>query len=217
MTERAYTPPLGTGSTADYDRALRRWTREMVWREAMLGILVPRPGEVILDMGCGTGSFAIMLKQRHPDVSVIAIDPDSEALEIAERKAEAVNVEIDWRHGFGGDVQDASADAVISSLVLHQMPVAAKSACLATMHAAVRPGSRMLVADYGFQAGLMRFLFSMTIQLLDGVEDTQPNADGILPLLFEEAGFADIACRKQIRTWTGMIEIFSGHRRWTRS
>lgn len=34
MSDLAYTPPLGTGDTADYDRAIRRWTREMRWRRA---------------------------------------------------------------------------------------------------------------------------------------------------------------------------------------
>ena len=36
MNARAYTPPLGKGSTADYDRAIRLWTRETLWRRATL-------------------------------------------------------------------------------------------------------------------------------------------------------------------------------------
>jgi hypothetical protein len=51
LNERAYTPPLGTGDTADYDRAIRRWTREMRWRRAMIGLLAPRAGETIVDVG----------------------------------------------------------------------------------------------------------------------------------------------------------------------
>ena len=40
---QSYTPPLGTGSTKDYDRAIRLWTREKRWRAAMLAALAPKP------------------------------------------------------------------------------------------------------------------------------------------------------------------------------
>jgi Cu+-exporting ATPase len=29
--------------------------------------------------------------------------------------------------------------------------------------------------------GLMRLAFRLTVQRLDGIDDTQPNADGVLP------------------------------------
>jgi hypothetical protein len=35
---QAFTPPLGTGDTQDYDRAIRIWTRELRWRGAMLDL-----------------------------------------------------------------------------------------------------------------------------------------------------------------------------------
>ena len=115
MTEAQYTPPLGTGDTADYDRAIRRWTREMRWRGAMLELLAARAGETILDIGCGTGSFAVMLKAASPDAVVIGIDPDAEALSIARDKAQSASVSIEWRQGFARDLEAAAADAVVSS------------------------------------------------------------------------------------------------------
>ena len=97
MTETSYTPPLGSGDTADYDKAIRRWTREMRWRGAMLDLLAARAGETILDIGCGTGSFAVMLKAASPNATVIGIDPDAEALSIARDKAQSASVSIAWR------------------------------------------------------------------------------------------------------------------------
>lgn len=211
MTAQTYTPPLGTGDTADYDRAIRRWTREMRWRQAMLAALEPAPGETIIDVGCGTGSFAVMLKSLAPGSAVIGIDPDDEALAIARAKAAAAGVDIEWRKGFARDVA-GPVDAIVSSLVFHQMPLAEKRAGMAAISAALRPGGRVLIADYGRQRGLMRLLFRMTIQRLDGVEDTQPNADGILPDLIREVGFEQVREIGRVPTVTGSITLLEGVR-----
>ena len=132
---QSYTPPLGTGSTKDYDRAIRLWTREKRWRAAMLAALAPKAGETVVDVGCGTGSFALMLKQAEPRTQVIGLDPDAEALDIARHKAAVRRADIDWRQGFARDVAPGTADAVVSSLVLHQMPVREKALMAAAARA----------------------------------------------------------------------------------
>jgi len=212
MSEDAYTPPLGTGDTADYDRAIRRWTREMRWRRAMIDALAPRAGETIVDVGCGTGSFAVLLKAAAPEALVLGIDPDAEALAIARVKADAARTDVSWERGFARDIGARSADAIVSSLMVHQVPMAEKRAGLAAMHAALRPGGRLVIADYGRQRGLMRLLFRLTIQRLDGVTDTQPNADGLLPDLVRAAGFANVREPDRVHTVTGTIALITADR-----
>lgn len=209
MPAHDYTPPLGTGDTADYDRAIRRWTREHRWRAAMLRLLAPAAGETIIDIGCGTGSFALLVRQHSPEAQVIGIDPDTEALRIAAAKAEAAGIRVELRQGFADDLPEGAADAIVSSLVFHQVALPEKQRMLAAMRTALRPGGRLLVADYLRQTGLMRLLFRATIQRLDGVADTQPNADGILPDLIRCAGFTDIAQPWSIPTLTGSIGILT--------
>ena len=52
MTDAAFTPALGRPEfTDDYDRAIRTWPRECVWRSALLAQVAPRHGETILDVG----------------------------------------------------------------------------------------------------------------------------------------------------------------------
>lgn len=212
MAEREYTPPLGSGDTADYDRAIRRWTREERWRSAMLAALTPRSGETILDIGCGTGTFAILLKRAQADAAVIGIDPDEEALAIARKKARLADIDIEWRRGFADEVPPGTAHAAVSSLVFHQVPLTGKAAALAAIHAALRPGGRLVIADYGRQRGLMRLLFRLTIQRLDGVEDTQPNADGALPELVRAAGFVNVEEPFRVATVTGSIGLITALR-----
>jgi len=209
---QAFTPALGTGDTEDYDRAIRRWTRELRWRGAMLDLLAARSGETIADVGCGTGSFAILLKTLHPEVTVVAIDPDEQALGIARDKASREGVEIDWRQGFADALPPQGADAVTSSLVFHQVPLVGKRSGMVAMHRALKPGGRLVLADYGRQAGLMRLLFRLTVQRLDGVADTQLNADGVLPGLIAGAGFVEVTERERIHTITGTIAILTAHK-----
>lgn len=122
---------------------------------------------------------------------IIGIDPDEEALAIARAKGDAAAADLHWERGFARDIGSRSADAVVSSLMFHQVPMAEKRAGLAAMHAAFRPGGRFVIADYGRQWALMRLLFRLIIQRLDGVADTQPNADGGLPEFVRASGFGN--------------------------
>lgn len=209
--ERSFTPALGLRAlTPLYDGAIRFFTRESVWREALVDQLGLKAGERVLDVGCGTGSLAIRLKQAHPDLLVTGLDPDEKVLDRARAKAEARGVQIDWRQGFARDAGDIGAifDKVVSSLVFHQVPMIEKKAGIAAMVAAVRPGGEIHIADYARQGTvLMHTLFRM-IQALDGRENTQANADGAIErLLGAEAPLAAEPTRT-FDTPTGRISLF---------
>lgn len=216
MSNTAFTPALGSGSlTGAYDLAIRLLTRERRWREGLLAQVAPGSGETILDVGCGTGSLAIMLKRAAPGARVIGLDPDSQILAIAADKAKRAGVNIEWRQGFASDAAafTGGIDKAVSSLVFHQIPLAGKSESLAAMFAAVRPGGEVHIADYARQPGrLMRFLFRLTVQMVDGKADTQPNVDGALET--ELAALTETQVRPSlvVSTLTGAISLFSATR-----
>jgi len=66
---------------------LGRWLREAVW--GRLGTAF-RPGDHVLELGCGTGEDAVWLAQR--DVHVLATDASPAMLEVAQRKAKVAGV-----------------------------------------------------------------------------------------------------------------------------
>lgn len=215
--ERAFTPALGRGPTRLYDAALRVFARERRWRGAVIDAVAAATPTAVLDVGCGTGTLAIGMASRIPGALVAGLDPDTEALAIAERKAASVGPHVDWRIGFASDAaldgRAGAFDVVTCTLVLHQVPLAGKAAGLSAMLAALRPGGRLVLADYSEQrTPLMRALFRLTVQRIDGREDTQPNADGVLPRLIAEAGFADVAESMVIPTPSGSISIFTARR-----
>lgn len=65
MNDSAYIPALGRREwTGMYDWVIAAMTRERVWRSLVLTTLDARTGEVIVDLGAGTGSLGIMIKKK---------------------------------------------------------------------------------------------------------------------------------------------------------
>ncbi len=213
---RDFTPAVPLLSA--YDPIVSLLTREGRWRSALLDQLAPRAGEVIVDAGCGTGSFLALLGRAQGSATLIGIDPDARILARAQAKLDRAGVRCTLRRGYLRDVAALAYAArpgkIVSSLVLHQVPMAEKRAGLAAIHAALRPGGELHIADYGLQrTRAMRWLFKLVLAV-DGREDTQPNADGILPALMQEAGFAEVEETAVIPTLTGSISLYRAVRRF---
>lgn len=213
----SFRPALGHRLlTPLYDAAIALLTREPVWRSALVDTIALKDGERLLDVGCGTGSLAVRLATVEPGAQVHGIDPDPDVLRRARSKAAEAGARIAFHEGFLTVEFVAGAepfDIVTSSLVLHQVPLAGKRDLLSMMRRALQPDGRLVLADYGLQrTALMRRLFRATVQSLDGVADTQPNADGVIPGLISEAGFADIREPHVIPTATGSMSIWTARR-----
>lgn len=208
-----FVPALGFARlTPLYDALLAMATRERVWRTALVKKVAPAAGETIVDVGCGTGTLAILLKNRAPAARVIGIDPDPEVLAIAGRKAVQAGVKVEWHRGYARDAAKvlgtSRADKAVSSLVFHQVPPAEKRAGVLAMFDAVRPGGEIHIADYARQTGVSRLLFTI-IGLLDGFGNTRPNADGALEKLLHEATKTKVEPFFSVATLTGAIRLFA--------
>lgn len=208
--ERDFTPAVPVLRL--YDFIIGAFTRESRWRGALLRQLDQRPTDVVADLGCGTGSLLRLLGEQAKPARLIGIDPDPRVLAMARRKLAAADVHARLEQGYlrdaAGLLAGKGVNKIASSLVFHQVPLAEKRAGLAAMYAALRPGGELHVADYGLQrTRLMRLLFR-NVQRVDGYEDTQPNADGALPLLMREAGFAEVEETGVVPTLTGSISLY---------
>src|ERR671934_666261 len=85
-------------------------------RRALLDQATIPPGSHVLDIGCGTGTLLLLIKQLHSDVGVVGLDPDPKALARARRKVERAGVAIQLERGFSDELPhpDASFDLVFS-------------------------------------------------------------------------------------------------------
>jgi ubiquinone/menaquinone biosynthesis C-methylase UbiE len=210
MSERTFTPAMGRFAPTQFYDPVVALTRERLWQALAVMYAAPRPDDVIVDVGCGTGSLALLLSRVEPRAQIIGVDPDPDVLAVARRKAAAHAVQ--WRAGMGDALAESvgpdTADTVVSSLVLHQCPMPMKRAVLASMFAVLRPGGRLVIADYGWQrTAAMRLAFRI-VQLADGKADTQPNAEGVLPELMSDAGFRDVREAEVVPTVSGSISVY---------
>lgn len=106
MTRQAFTPALGRFAPTRFYDPVVMLTRERLWRALTVMHAAPRPYEVIVDVGCGTGSTALLLHRIEPRARVVAVDPDREVLAIARRKAEAAGATVRWETGMGDALPD---------------------------------------------------------------------------------------------------------------
>ncbi len=211
--QKDFVPALGQNwLTPLYDVTIALTTREGRWRKLLLKAADPQPDDTILDIGCGTASFAILLKRTSPQTRVIGLDPDREVQVIAKRKASEAGADIEFVEAMGDAppeaIQQAGVTKVVSSLVLHQVPLEGKRAIIGKAYELLPSGGRLHIADFGEQrTKLMRFLFG-SVQRLDGVEYTQPNADGVLPEIMRKSGFSPVEETVVIPTLVGSISLY---------
>lgn len=135
-----------------YDPFVALFSRERQWRGAIIDALELVPDDLLVDVGCGTGSLAIMAQVRVPRARVIGIDPDPNALERARRKAAHRGLGIEFKQGFGAETArilgDQRATKLVSSFALHHMARDVQLATLASLREAVVPGGAIRIADF---------------------------------------------------------------------
>src|SRR5262249_17359798 len=108
-----------------------------------------RPGEVVLDLGCGSGIDTILAAHAvAPGGTAIGLDMLPEMLDIAARNAATAGVSnVEWRQGELETIPlpDGSVDVAISNGVIHLSP--RKSRVFAEVHRVLVPGGRLVAAD----------------------------------------------------------------------
>lgn len=120
-------------------------------REAFTRLAIqarPRPGDRFLDVGCGTGYLTrVIAPVVGPKGQVTGVDPSAEMIEYARRRAPG-NCDYQVAEGQALPFPDASFDAVVSSLAVHHIPADARPAAIGEMFRVLRPGGRLLIAEF---------------------------------------------------------------------
>jgi ubiquinone/menaquinone biosynthesis C-methylase UbiE len=176
-------------------------------RRVLLDQAAIRPSHHVLDLGCGTGTFVVLVKRLHPNVEVAGLDPDPKALARATRKAERKAVSIRFDQGFSDRLPypDASFDRVFSSFVFHHLPSEEKEPTLREVRRVLKPGGSLHMLDFGGPENAHGYV----TRLIHSARRLQDNSEGRVLDLMKRAGFAQVKSRGHRAMLLGRIAYYT--------
>jgi trans-aconitate 2-methyltransferase len=114
--------------------------------------LDPKPGERILDLGCGTGELTKAIADRAGSLGVIGLDADPNMVAAARSSFP----DITFLHADGSSFTlDEPVDAIFSNAALHWVTNAEQA--VISMSRALKPGGRMIV-EFGGKGNVNRIV-----------------------------------------------------------
>lgn len=118
--------------------------------QTLIAAVGVRAGQRVLDVGCGTGTLAVLIKKLHPQVDVFGLDPDPRALERARHKAQRTGVALRFDQGFSTALpyDAATFDHVFSTYMFHHLEKDDKAATLREVRRVLKPGGRLHLMDF---------------------------------------------------------------------
>ncbi len=175
---------------------------EVAARREYLDLLALKPGERVLDVGCGTGVVTRDAAQRvTPGGLAVGVDPSAEFLALARALAHEAGLDgvTDFRQGdalalpFG----DGEFDAALAATVLVHVPDAHRA--IPEMARVVRSGGRVGVFDLDGDAVLISHPDRALTRRIIAAFSDQATVNGWivrqLPGLLRRAGLVDVRAR----------------------
>lgn len=158
-------------------------------KKILLNQAALQPVHRALDIGCGTGTLAMLVKRLYRDAEVTGLDPDSRALARARRKASRAAAAIRFYQGFSDELPypDASFDRVFSSFMFHHLQADQREKTLREVRRVLARGGSFHLLDFvrpeaSEHGGWSHFLHSS--------HHLKDNSDSRILALMQQAGFA---------------------------
>ena len=118
-----FVPALGADWLTPLYDLFARLVGERRFKRHLIEVAKIAPGHAVLDLGCGTGTLALLVKAACPQARVVGLDIDPRILAIARRKVQraAAAIEIEQGSATEPPFAPASFDRVLSTLMLHHL------------------------------------------------------------------------------------------------
>lgn len=211
MNNKGYIPALRFESlTKFFDPFLRITMPEKEVKTNLIQQANIKPLENILDFGCGTATLTIMIKEIQPKANVTGIDVDTRILKIAKTKIKksGFNIKLSSYSGKKLPYIDGSFNKVLSSLVFHHLNRKQKLNILQEINRVLNDDGELYILDFGKCSNFILRVTSLIPRLLDGLENTSDNYNGMLPTLVRQSGFRNVEEKYSLNTIFGKLIIY---------
>ena len=179
------------------------------WAEDLLALAMPKPGERVLDVACGTGVVARLVAQRvGPSGTVVGLDLNPGMLAVARMAPPSQGGQIEWREGNVNAIPfpEATFDLALCQQGLQFFPD--RPAALREIRRVLAPRGRLALSVWrpmqyspGFAAlftALGRLIAPEAASIMQG-PFALGSADDLHTLL-ATAGFGDVVVRPATKT-----------------
>ena len=135
-----------------YDSYMRMMTlgRERALREITVNSAQVKPGDCVLEVGCGTGTLTLAAKrQAGPSGKVFGIDIIPGMIELSQQKAAQANLDVNFQLGSIDDIPFSANqfDVVMCSFMIFHMSEMVRRKGIIEIYRVLRPQGRLLVLD----------------------------------------------------------------------
>src|SRR4030067_3626382 len=143
--------------TPVYDPPIRWTMRESTFKPRLVQEARIAPGYRVLDLGCGTATLTILIKQMHPESEVTGLDIDARILDVAREKISRAGLDItlNQERSYALSSPDDSFDRILSSLVFHHLRTDDKVRAAREAFRVLRPGGELPGGDVGRPHGAL--------------------------------------------------------------
>lgn len=168
-----------------------------------------KPGERVLDVGCGTGVLTRLAADAAGKAGYAAgIDPAPKMIAMARKNAALQNSRAEFRMATIEKLpfESGSFDCVLSSAMIHHLPPDLKLEGLAEVYRVLRPGGRLLAVDIGRPSNPLWWILVWPLRFWSFTAD---HVAGRLPPYFLKACFSRV---ETVGHWMGLLSFWRAYK-----
>ena len=192
-----------------YDWLCLRFGLGIPFRKETLRHAALKPGENVLDVGCGTGVLTRMAAEAvGPAGKAIGIDPAPKMIGIARKNAAFFGNKAEFRLAAIEHLpfENETFDAVLSSAMIHHLPPDLKHAGLLEVKRVLKTGGRLVVVDLDRPANPIWWFLIWPLLIMPTTRD---HLAGRLAPYFTKARFDPV---NRVGGWRGLLSFWLAYK-----
>lgn len=194
--------------TPFYDGFISFFIAEKRIKKKVIAFTEISENDRVLDFGCGTGTLCRMISEVPVKIELVGVDTDMKILEIAKRK-KVGNFELVQYNGETLPFENDSFDKIIVTWVFHHLAIDQKIQAINEIHRTLKPGGKLVIADWGKPIGLVQKTLFTIVQLVDNFKTFKLHRKGQFPDLIKSKGFPDLKELGHEKTIFGTLYYWS--------